>query len=137
MPELVAGDETAAAWIAAADERYRSLDSHMFVELGGRMPHKFLRPATDAAIGLVLPELKKVYVGYLAACEERDELRQRVAELEALAPADYSDVRIGTCRACGTASEDCDVSADAPECNTDGRPSYCCDDCEHAVEDAE
>lgn len=75
-------DQRAAARVKAAEERYKSLDSHMFVELSGRMPHKSLRPATDAAVGLVRRELESVYVGYLAAKEEHDPLVQRVRDLE-------------------------------------------------------
>lgn len=34
--------------LAAAKKRYESLDSHMYVELSGLMPHKSVRLATDA-----------------------------------------------------------------------------------------
>lgn len=67
---------------AAAVGRYKPLDSHMFVTLSGLMPHKSLRPATDAAVGLVRPELESTYAALLEANALRDEARGLVYNLK-------------------------------------------------------
>lgn len=67
----------------AAELRYKSLDSHMFVELSGRMPHEYLRPATDAAVALVRRELESTYAALLEANAARDEARDLAYKLHA------------------------------------------------------
>lgn len=67
----------------AAVGRYESLDSHMFVALSGLMPHKSLRPATDAATGLVRRELESTYAALLEANAARDEARDLAYKLHA------------------------------------------------------
>lgn len=68
--------------LAAAARRYRSLDSHMYVELSGLMPHKSVRLATDAACALVRRELESTYAALLEANALRDEAQAKVSELE-------------------------------------------------------
>lgn len=66
----------------AAVQRYKSLDTHMFVELSGRMPHKRLRAVTDAAVALVRPELTSTYAALLEANAARDEARNLAYNLK-------------------------------------------------------
>lgn len=134
MRELVAADPEPAAWLAAADERYANLRTHLFVGLSETCTTDHSGRAADAAAALVLPELKSVYVGYLAAKDEADELRQRAAEFEAQDTPDTGGVTLGPCTTCGTPFEACEISADEPEYATDANGNHeglCCEDCEH------
>jgi hypothetical protein len=134
MPEFVAADPESAAWLAAADERYANLRTHLFVGLSETCTTDHSGRAADAAAALVLPELKSVYVGYLAAKDEADELRQRVAALEAQAAPDTGGVTLGPCTTCGTPFEACEISADEPTYTVDANGNcdgLCCEDCEH------
>jgi len=100
------------AWEAAVG-RYKSLDSHMFVALSGLMPHKSLRPATDAAVGLVRRELESTYAALLEANAIRDEARDFAYKLKSA--LELSTVDPDILAACGV---DMDV---LPDWFTQGR----------------
>lgn len=83
----------------AAVERYKSLDSHMFIELSGRMPHKDLRAASDAAVALVRRELTSTYAALLEANAARDEARALAYNLKSA--LDLAVIGTDTIAACG------------------------------------
>lgn len=83
MTDIEPDEAQLAEWEAAAEERYKSLRAHIFVELGHVCSFPHIGKAADTAAGAVRGELVKVFVAYLAACDQRDRLAKRVDELEA------------------------------------------------------
>lgn len=68
------------AW-KAAEGRYELLDTQMRVELSGHLPHEHVRPAADAAVGLVRRELVSTYAALLEANALRDDALQHLHRL--------------------------------------------------------
>jgi len=84
MTDAEPDDAQLAEWEAAANERYKSLRTHIFVELGHVCSFPHISKAADTAAEAVRRELTQVFVAYLAACDQRDRLVARVDELEAV-----------------------------------------------------